>query len=193
MRTTLQFFPNDAADMSQLPDQSVELIVTSPPYPMIAMWDECFIQQDEQLTQACIEDEPYLAFERMHSVLDRVWKSCDRVLKTGGFLCINVGDATRSSHGVFQMFPNHARIIHFFAQKGYCILPDIHWRKPSNAPNKFMGSGMFPAGAYVTYEHEYILIFRKGGKRTFSSAQRKNRQKIAYFWEERNLWFSDLW
>lgn len=76
---------------------------------------------------------------------------------------------------------------------GYCVLPDIHWRKQSNAPNKFMGSGMFPAGAYVTYEHEYILVFRKGGKRVFKGAEKALRQKSAFFWEERNVWFSDLW
>ena len=56
-----------------------------------------------------------------------------------------------------------------------------------------MGSGMYPAGAYVTYEHEYILIFRKGGKRNFNEKEKKLRQESAYFWEERNVWFSDLW
>ena len=56
-----------------------------------------------------------------------------------------------------------------------------------------MGSGIYPAGAYVTYKHEYILIFRKGGKRTFEGKERELRQKSAYFWEERNIWFSDLW
>jgi len=53
---------------------------------------------------------------------------------------------------------------------------------------------MLPAGAYVTYEHEYILIFRKDGKREFKSTKEKLlRQESAFFWEERNIWFSDLW
>ncbi len=57
-----------------------------------------------------------------------------------------------------------------------------------------MGSGMLPAGAYVTLEHEWILIFRKGGKRIFKSLESKlQRQKSSFFWEERNVWFSDLW
>ena len=57
-----------------------------------------------------------------------------------------------------------------------------------------MGSGMLPAGAYMTLEHEYILIFRKAGKRKFTSAaEKKHRRESAYFWEERNCWFSDLW
>jgi DNA modification methylase len=57
-----------------------------------------------------------------------------------------------------------------------------------------MGSGMLPAGAYVTLEHEHILIFRKTGKRVFETKEKsKVRQESAFFWEERNSWFSDVW
>ncbi len=57
-----------------------------------------------------------------------------------------------------------------------------------------MGSGMMPPGAYVALEHEYILIFRKGGKREFKTTEEKmNRQNSSFFWEERNIWFSDIW
>ena len=57
-----------------------------------------------------------------------------------------------------------------------------------------MGSGMLPPGAYVTLEHEYILVLRKDGKREFTAAEAKqNRHGSAYFWEERNAWFSDVW
>lgn len=53
-----------------------------------------------------------------------------------------------------------------------------------------MGSGMLPCGAYVTLEHEWILIFRKGDKRIFKSANEKLvRMKSSFFWEERNVWF----
>jgi hypothetical protein len=77
---------------------------------------------------------------------------------------------------------------------GFSSLPAILWRKPTNAPNKFLGSGMLPAGAYVTLEHEYILILRKGPKREFKSEpEKQNRRQSAFFWEERNAWFSDIW
>jgi DNA modification methylase len=77
---------------------------------------------------------------------------------------------------------------------GFTALPAILWRKQTNAPNKFMGSGMLPAGAYVTLEHEYILILRKGGKREFRlAAEKRERMRSAIFWEERNAWFSDVW
>ena len=47
---------------------------------------------------------------------------------------------------------------------------------------------------YVTLEHEYILILRKGGKRAFTTdEEKKERLKSSYFWEERNKWFSDMW
>ncbi len=53
---------------------------------------------------------------------------------------------------------------------------------------------MLPAGAYVTLEHEYILIVRKGSKREFKTEQEKlNRRESAIFWEERNTWYSDVW
>jgi DNA modification methylase len=160
---------------------------------MIEMWDSLFCNEDPSISYDLNEGHGFAAFTKMNEVLNRVWKECDRVLMDNGFVCINIGDATRTLNGNFQMYPNHAYIINFFHALGYSVLPDIHWRKPSNSPNKFMGSGMYPAGAYVTYEHEYILVFRKGGKRAFSGVSRKLRQKSAYFWEERNVWFSDLW
>jgi modification methylase len=77
---------------------------------------------------------------------------------------------------------------------GFSALPTIIWRKQTNAPNKFMGSGMFPPGAYVTLEHEYILILRKGSKMSFKTeAEKIKRRESAFFWEERNSWFSDVW
>lgn len=179
--------------ISELEDKTVDLVVTSPPYPMIEMWDDIFSKQDALIADYLKNGEGNKAFERMHLVLNEVWKECDRVLKDNGFVCINVGDATRTINGDFQMYSNHSKIIDWFSSNGYSVLPDVHWRKQSNAPNKFMGSGMYPAGAYVTYEHEYILIFRKGGKREFKGLEKELRQKSAYFWEERNIWFSDLW
>lgn len=183
----------DASNMDVIPDESVNLIVTSPPYPMIEMWDEIFSEQSKGVERALKKQDALEMFAGMHAVLDRVWDECDRVLAKNGFACINIGDATRTIDGKFQLFSNHSRIIRYFMARGYSVLPDIIWRKKSNSPTKFMGSGMLPAGAYVTYEHEYILIFRKGDKRGFNDKQRRLRQESAYFWEERNVWFSDLW
>lgn len=191
--TTHKIIIGNSNNMATIPDGTVNLIVTSPPYPMIEMWDEMFSRQNPDIRSELETGNGYAAFNKMHEILNSIWKECDRVLADNGFICINIGDATRTISNVFQLYSNHTQVINMFLNMGYCVLPDIHWRKQSNAPNKFMGSGMLPAGAYVTYEHEYILVFRKGGKREFKGNEKSIRQKSAFFWEERNIWFSDLW
>ncbi len=194
MQTTQRLILGDARRLDAIPDASVQLVVTSPPYPMIAMWDDAFEAMDPQVGPLLAAEAGLAAFEAMHRCLDQVWAECARVLSPGGFAAINIGDATRSLGGQFRLFHNHARILCAMVELGFTVLPDVLWRKPTNAPNKFMGSGMLPAGAYVTYEHEYVLLFRQGGKRSFTSAAAKAaRSRSAYFWEERNRWFSDVW
>jgi len=184
----------EAQKMNKIEDNSVDLIVTSPPYPMIEMWDGILIKQNNNIKKGFENSEFVFVFEQMHIELDKVWEESYRVLKKGGIACINIGDTTRTLNKNFRLFSNHARIIDSFIKIGFQNLPNIIWRKQTNAPNKFMGSGMLPPGAYVTLEHEFILIFRKGEKREFKKQHEKeNRQNSSYFWEERNLWFSDLW
>jgi DNA modification methylase len=194
METRHSNFFSDSRGMDFLPDGSVNLVVTSPPYPMIEMWDETFSLLDHDIGKKLKSLDGWDAFLKMHKILDDTWKQVCRVLKPGGFACINIGDAVRKIGDVFCLYPNHSRIISAFLQQGMFALPAVLWRKQTNAPNKFMGSGMLPAGAYVTLEHEFILIFRKGEKRLFPTPEQKlKRQESAYFWEERNQWFSDVW
>ncbi len=194
MQTTHQIYFADSRSMKSIDGQSIDLVVTSPPYPMIEMWDETFARQSREAGSALADGDGNQAFEAMHQVLDRVWDEVIRVLKPGGFACINIGDAARKVDERFTLYPNHARILSYLYGKGLSPLPAILWRKQTNAPNKFMGSGMLPAGAYVTLEHEYVLILRKGDKREFETPDEKaGRRKSAVFWEERNQWFSDVW
>ncbi len=180
--------------MSEINDQSIDLVVTSPPYPMIHMWDELFSSLSPRVEGFLTSNDGNAAFEAMHIELDKVWRELYRVLEVGSFACVNIGDATRTIGGNFQLYPNHARIISSFRAIGFDCLPVILWRKQTNAPNKFMGSGMLPAGAYVTLEHEYILIFRKGAKKEFKKESDKEaRMRSSFYWEERNTWFSDVW
>ena len=184
----------DAGRTKALAMESVHLVVTSPPYPMIAMWDDLFRSRSARVTEKLEGNQGSDAFELMHQDLEPVWDLVYRVLKPGGFACINIGDATRKIGDDFRLYANHARLLHYLTKIGFSVLPDILWRKQTNSPTKFMGSGMLPAGAYVTLEHEYILIVRKGGKRVFkSNAEMNNRRQSAIFWEERNEWFSDVW
>jgi modification methylase len=194
MKTSHKIIFSDASRMKEVPDESVDLIVTSPPYPMIQMWDHTFSERDSRIRCALDAGRGLEAFDRMHQALDPIWAEAYRVLSSGGFACINIGDATRTIEGNFRLYPNHARVLTALSALGFHVLPEILWRKQTNAPNKFMGSGMLPAGAYVTFEHEYILIARKGGKREFrTETEKKARRESAMFWEERNVWYSDVW
>jgi len=194
MKTTHKLYFKNSSQIKQIPDASVDLVVTSPPYPMIAMWDDLFFSQDKKITSALESGRGEDAFELMHRRLDAVWGELRRVSANGGIVCINIGDAVRTVDGRFSLYSNHARIQTAMAALGFSSLPSILWRKQTNAPNKFMGSGMLPPGAYVTLEHEYILIFRNGDKKEFPSTKEKeSRRQSAFFWEERNIWFSDVW
>ena len=194
MKTTHTILFQDARDLKEIPSESVDLVVTSPPYPMIEMWDEMFSHQHPEIQKVLACGDGKQAYALMHEILDSVWNEVFRVLKEGRFACINIGDATRKVKDDFCLYPNHARILNYLLSIGFSALPDILWRKQANTPNKFMGSGMLPAGAYVTLEHEYILIVRKGSKREFKTeSEKQNRRESALFWEERNVWYSDVW
>ncbi len=193
-RTAHDLIIGDARSMDVVADHSIDLVVTSPPYPMIELWDPLFISQDSRIEHLLHNGRGTEAFRYMHMLLDPVWRELYRVIKPGGFVCINIGDATRRVGDDFRLYPNHSLVQQRFLELGFDALPLILWWKPTNSPTKFMGSGMLAAGAYVTLEHEYILIFRKGKKRVFATPEAKLlRRKSALFWEERNKWYADRW
>ncbi|MDG5777975.1 site-specific DNA-methyltransferase [Haloarculaceae archaeon H-GB2-1] len=193
METTHRVYVDDARELTALDDDSVDLVVTSPPYPMIEMWDDLFAELDPAVGDHLDDGDGNAAFDAMHDVLDAVWAELRRVLVPGGIACINVGDATRKVDDSFRVYPNHARIVEAFTALGFEPLPDILWRKPVNSAAKFMGSGMLPPNAYVTLEHEYVLVFRNGPDSRSFEPGADRRYDAAYFWEERNRWFSDVW
>lgn len=194
MQTNHKIIFENSNHMHSAPDSSVDLIVTSPPYPMIQMWDALFARLDPRIKQALDNENGMLAFDLMHRQLVPVWREMFRILKPGGMACVNIGDATRTVGDSFMLYPNAAMILSNLLDLGFSCLPRILWRKQTNAPNKFMGSGMLPPYAYVTLEHEHIIILRKGLRRVFARTDEKEiRRESAYFWEERNVWFSDIW
>ena len=146
MKTTHKILFGNASEMKEIHDNSIDLMVTSPPYPMIEMWDSIFSKQNPVIAGALANKDGDRAFEFMNKELDKVWKEVYRVLKEGGFACINIGDATRTVGKEFKLYPNHSRIMQYCLKLGFSPLPEILWRKQTNAPNKFMGSGMLPAG-----------------------------------------------
>ncbi len=191
LETSHRVVAGDAREMD-VPAGSVDLVVTSPPYPMVEMWDDLFADLAPQAEAALEAGDGDAAFEAMHTALEEVWEAVERALVPGGIACINVGDATRTLGDRFRVYPNHARITEAFERLGFDPLPDVLWRKPTNSTAKFMGSGTLPPNAYVTLEHEHVLVFRNGERRSFEPGARR-RYESAFFWEERNRWFSDLW
>jgi len=183
-------FYHSTEEMKELEDGSVQLVVTSPPYPMIEMWDELF-EKLLHLPHGSFTKQAN-AFELCHDLLNRVWSECYRVLEKGGLLCVNIGDATRTIGGSFQCYLSHARVAEQCEQIGFQSLVPILWQKPTNKPNAFLGSGFFPPNAYVTLDCEYILVLRKGSKRTVTP-QDPLRYASQYSKLERDVWFSQIW
>jgi len=171
------FYNKSSQEMGELEDKSVHLMITSPPYPMIKKWDDLFGKVD---------------FNFQHDQLLPVWQECHRVLVDGGIACVNIGDATRSIDGEFQCYPNYAKITMAFLEIGFIPLIPIFWKKISNRPNAFLGSGFYPPNAYVAQDHEYIGIFRKGSLRKFTPKD-PIRIESMYTKQERDLWFQQVW
>jgi site-specific DNA-methyltransferase (cytosine-N4-specific) len=175
----------DSRRMRELADSSVHLVVTSPPYPMVGIWDDFFREESAQ------------SYDQMHDCLNKTWREVKRVLVPGGIACVNIGDATRTKDGTFHLYPNHSRVIESFEQLGLVTLPYVLWKKPTTKPRyrgkgAFLGSGFLPPNAYVTLDMEYILIFRKGSLRTFEPKD-PQRYKSKFTKKERDEWFSQVW
>lgn len=198
----------DSRDMKEIDDSTVHLIVTSPPYPMIEMWDNLFRKLDPTIDdlwnefqntnrQTEAEKITMKIYKRMHKNLSKVWNECYRVLIDGGIACINIGDATRKINNLFRLFPNHSKVIEHCEKIGFITLPYILWKKPTTKPTykgkgAFLGSGFLPTNAYVTLDCEFILIFRKGDLRKFEPND-ELRYRSKYTKEERDIWFSQIW
>lgn len=190
--------------MPELADDSVQLMITSPPYPMIKMWDTLFAKADPKIAELwqtlnanCQEEAVAQIYDAMHENLAKVWQETYRVLVDGGIACINIGDATRTVNGKFHLFPNHARITENCEKIGFTTLPYILWKKPTTKPTykgkgAFLGSGFLPPNAYVTIDCEFILLFRKGNLRKFPPHD-KQRYDSAFTKTQRDEWFSQIW
>ena len=185
----------DSASMREIPDGSVHLVVTSPPYPMIGMWDGLFSSFDPEIDEKLSSDDrdsALKAYRLMHKRLLPTFKECARSLVDGGICCVNIGDAARTFGGRFQVFPNHAEMMMTLESCGLDMMPYILWKKPMNRPNAFLGSGFLPTNGYVTLDCEFILIARKGGPRRFEPKD-PDRYSSSFTKSDRDRWFSQIW
>lgn len=204
MRTKHEIFIANSQRMPEIPDSSVHLVVTSPPYPMIKMWDTQFTMINPKIATLWkkLEKNNKKAivtqiYEAMHKTLASTWLETYRVLINGGIACINIGDATRTLNNEFRLFPNHSKIIENCERIGFTTLPYILWKKPTTKPKykgkgAFLGSGFLPPNAYITLDCEFILIFRKGNIRKFSPKD-PIRYNSVFTKQQRDKWFTQIW
>lgn len=179
-RGSLRLLHGDARRLDGVEDGAVELIVTSPPYPMIPQWDEQFRSLGAR------------DYTGMLGVLADAWAACRRTLVPGGLLAVVIGDALRRGEDGFRLWPNHAATLLDAERAGLRPLPYALWKKPTNRPNAYLGSGFLPPNAYVTLDCEFVLLFRNGGLRRFPPRDPR-REASRFSRGERDRWFSQVW
>ncbi len=177
----------DARDLSFLPDQSIHLVVTSPPYWNLKRYNDVPGQMGH------IDD-----YETFLAELRKVWESCFRVLVPGGRLICVVGDVclSRREFGRHVVMPLHADIAVMCRKIGFDNLNPIIWYKISNANyeiqngSKFLGKPYEP-NAIIKNDIEFILMQRKpGGYRKPTEDQRR---KSMIGKEDYSKWFQQVW
>ena len=168
-------------------DESVHLVVTSPPYWNLKRYNE----HPDQLGH--VQD-----YETFLRELEKVWRQVFRVLVPGGRLVCVVGDVcvARRDFGRHLVFPLHADICVICRRLGFDNLNPIIWHKISNASyevsngSKFLGKPYEP-NAIIKNDMEFILMQRKpGGYRKPTDAQR-DASRISK--EDFNRWFQQIW
>lgn len=177
----------DAREIT-LPEESVHLVVTSPPYWTLKQYRA----SDGQLGH--VED-----YDEFLSQLDRVWKRCFRLLVPGGRLVCVVGDvclSRRKNNGRHTVVPLHASIQESCRTIGFDNLAPIIWHKIANAAYEVEGAGAFLGKPYepnavIKNDIEFILMQRKpGGYRKPSVAARVLSVIDA---EDHQRWFQQIW
>jgi site-specific DNA-methyltransferase (adenine-specific) len=147
-----RIFCHSSETMTELPDCSVHLMVTSPPYNVGKEYDEDLSLED------------YLAF------LQRVWKETQRVLVPGGRMCINVANLGRKPY-----IPLHAFIAEQAIALGFLMRGEIIWNKAASAsPSTAWGSWKSAGNPTLRDVHEYILVFCKDTFKRQNPEQREN-------------------
>ncbi|MCX8063914.1 MAG: site-specific DNA-methyltransferase, partial [Candidatus Hydrogenedentes bacterium] len=171
--------------MHEVPDKSIHLIITSPPY-----WQ---LKDYGDKNQIGFND----TYEEYINNLNLVWKECFRVLHDGCRLCINIGDQFARSvyYGRYKVIPIRTEIIKFCETIGFDYMGAIIWQKPTTMNTTggatVMGSFPYPRNGIIKIDYEFILIFKKPGNPPKTSKETKEASKLTK--EEWNKYFSGHW
>jgi len=175
----------DSRNMSELADESVHLVVTSPPY-----WQ---LKDYGTENQIGFHDD----YQTYINHLNLTWKECFRVLHKGCRLCINIGDqfARSTYYGRYKIIPIHAEIIKFCEIIGFDFMGQIIWQKTTTMNTSggasIMGSYPHPRNGIVKLDFEYILLFKKQGNAPKPTQEQKEHAKMTN--EEWNTYFNGHW
>ncbi|MEW6719155.1 MAG: DNA methyltransferase [Thermodesulfobacteriota bacterium] len=171
--------------MKELPDDSVHLVVTSPPY-----WQLKDYGTDGQIG---FND----SYEDYINNLNLVWNECRRVLHDGCRLCINIGDQFARSvyYGRYKIIPIRTEIIKFCEAAGFDYMGAVIWQKVTTCNTtggaSIMGSFPYPRNGILKLDYEFILIFKKYGVSPKVSDEVKEQSKMST--EEWNRFFAGHW
>lgn len=175
----------DSRKLNLIPDKSVQLIITSPPY-----W-----QLKDYGTESQIGFND--SYEEYINNLNLVWKECYRVLSDGCRLCINIGDQFARSvyYGRYKVIPIRTEIIRFCESLGMDYMGAIIWQKTTTmnttGGGAIMGSFPYPRNGILKMDYEFILIFKKLGNAPKPTKEQKENSIITK--EEWNQYFSSHW
>jgi site-specific DNA-methyltransferase (adenine-specific) len=187
-QTKHQLWLGDARDLTRISNNSVHLIVTSPPY-----WTLKEYAGSKGQLGAIADYEAFLA------ELDKVWAECARVLVPGGRICCVVGDIClpRKANGRHLVMPLHADIQVRTRKMNLDVLTPILWHKIANGVTEVEGNGAgfygkpYQPNAIVKNDIEYILFMRKGGKYRQVEPLAKALSMLTK--EEMQQWWRSVW
>lgn len=175
----------DSRNMTELKDDSVHLITTSPPY-----WQ---LKDYGNGNQIGFND----TYEDYINNLNLVWNECYRVLHDGCRLCVNIGDQFARSvyYGRYKIIPIREEIIKFCETIGFDYMGAIIWQKVTTCNTTggatVMGSFPYPRNGIIKLDYEFILIFKKLGDPPKVSREIKEKSKMTT--EEWNKYFHGHW
>jgi len=175
----------DSRKMKEVTDESVHLVITSPPY-----WQLKDYGTDVQIGY----NDTY---EEYINNLNRVWDECHRILHKGCRLCVNIGDQFARSvyYGRYKVIPIRTEIIKFCESVGFDYMGAIIWQKVTTTNTTggatVMGSYPFPRNGILKIDYEFILIFKKYGNAPKVSKEIKEQSKMTK--EEWNQYFTGHW
>ena len=185
MKTIHKIITGDCRQMNLIPDESVHLVITSPPY-----WQLKDYGTSNQIGY-------HESYESYINNLNLAWKECHRVLYPGCRLCINIGDQFARSvyYGRYKVIPIRTEITKFCETIGFDYMGAIIWQKVTTTNTTggatIMGSFPYPRNGILKLDYEFILIFKKQGNSPKPTRKQKELSVISK--EDWNMYFSGHW